>query len=67
MSSLIDRDQLQKLIADGAQLVEALPADEYKEDHIPGARNIPLRRLNRETAAELDADRAVIVYCWDLA
>lgn len=67
MSSLIDRDQLQKLVADGAQLVEVLPADEYKEDHIPGARSIPLRQLNRETAAALDANRAVIVYCWDLA
>ena len=67
MSSLIDRDQLQKLVADGAQLVEVLPADEYKEDHIPGARSIPLRQLTRETAAALDAKRAVIVYCWDLA
>jgi phage shock protein E len=67
MSSLIDRGQLQKLVADGAQLVEVLPADEYKEDHIPGAISIPLRRLNRDTAAALDGQRPVIVYCWDLA
>ncbi|HKB17533.1 MAG TPA: rhodanese-like domain-containing protein [Candidatus Dormibacteraeota bacterium] len=67
MSSLIDRGQLQELVADGAQLVEVLPADEYKEDHIPGARSIPLRQLNRETAAALDPRRPVIVYCWDMA
>ncbi len=67
MSSLIDRGQLQELVADGAQLVEVLPADEYKEDHIPGARSIPLRQLNRQTAAALHPKRPVIVYCWDMA
>jgi rhodanese-related sulfurtransferase len=67
MSSLIDRGQLQKLVADGAQLVEVLPANEYREDHIPGAISIPLSRLNRETAAALDPKRPVIVYCWDMA
>ncbi len=67
MASLVDRDQLQTLVAQGAQLVEVLPADEYKEDHLPGAKSIPLRRLNRETAATLDAHVPVIVYCWDMA
>jgi phage shock protein E len=67
MATLIDRDQLQKLVAQGAQLVEVLPADEYKEDHLPGARSLPLRQINRETAATLDAKRPVIVYCWDMA
>jgi rhodanese-related sulfurtransferase len=67
MSSLIDRDEVQKMVAQGAQLVEVLPADEYREDHLPGARSIPLRQLTRETTATLDAKRAVIVYCWDLA
>jgi len=67
MASLIDRDQLQKLVAQGAQLVEVLPADEYREDHLPGAKSIPLRQLNRETAGALDAKRPVIVYCWDMA
>jgi rhodanese-related sulfurtransferase len=67
VSSLIDREQTQKLVAQGAQLLEVLPADEYREDHLPGARSIPLSQLNRDTAATLDAQRAVIVYCWDLA
>jgi rhodanese-related sulfurtransferase len=67
MPSLVDRDQVRELVAGGAQVVEVLPADEYREDHLPGARNIPLRQLNRETAATLDARRKVIVYCWDMA
>ena len=67
MSSPIDRDQMQNLVAQGAQLLEVLPADEYREDHLPGARSIPLSQIDRESAAALDANRAVIVYCWDMA
>lgn len=67
MSSLIDRDQLRDLVAGGAQLVEVLPAREYVDDHLPGARNIPLSRLDRQTAEALDARETVIVYCWDTA
>jgi rhodanese-related sulfurtransferase len=46
-------------------LVEVLPREEYEAEHIAGAINIPLKELTRETAARLDPDRAVIVYCWD--
>jgi rhodanese-related sulfurtransferase len=67
MASPIDREGVQELVGRGAQLVEVLPADEYKEDHLPGARSIPLAQINRETAATLDSHRAVIVYCWDTA
>ena len=54
-------------MARGAQLVEVLPADEYKEDHLPGAISIPLRQVNRESAKQLDPTRDLIVYCWDMA
>jgi rhodanese-related sulfurtransferase len=50
---------------DGAQVVEVLPADDYEEEHLPGAINIPLRRIDREAPERLDRTRAVIVYCWD--
>lgn len=65
--TLVDRDQLRELVRQGAQLVEVLPASEYAEDHLPGAINIPLRLVNRDTAASLDRNRPVIVYCWDMA
>jgi rhodanese-related sulfurtransferase len=67
VATLIDRDQLQDLVKRGAQLVEVLPAHEYAEDHLPGAISIPLRSVNRETAATLDRKRPLIVYCWDMA
>jgi rhodanese-related sulfurtransferase len=63
----IDREELRRLVAEGAQLVEVLPANEYEEDHLPGAINLPLRRLEAEAREVLDIGRPVIVYCWDSA
>jgi len=58
MPTTIDRDQLQRLLElDHAQLVEVLPPDEYDDEHLPAAINIPLKTLERE--------RPVIVYCYD--
>jgi len=61
----VDRNEVQRLIGEGAQLVEVLPPAEYAEEHLPGAINIPLKELNRETAQQLDRQRPVIVYCHD--
>jgi rhodanese-related sulfurtransferase len=67
MPTEIDRKQVQKLVESGAQLVEVLPADEYEEDHLPGAISLPLRKLETEAVQLLDRTRPVIVYCWDTA
>lgn len=61
----IDREQVLALIEQGAQVVEVLPAEEYEDEHLPGAINIPLRELNAAGAAGLDRGRPVIVYCYD--
>jgi rhodanese-related sulfurtransferase len=53
------------MLDEGAQLVEVLPAEEYKEEHLPGAISIPLKHLDPERVAGLDKRRPVIVYCWD--
>jgi rhodanese-related sulfurtransferase len=63
----IDRDRVRTLMASGAQIVDVLPADEYREEHLPGAVNIPLRELDQEAAEQLDRTRPVIVYCNDHA
>jgi len=65
MPQRIEIEQLQGLIAEGAQLVEVLPAREYAEAHLPAAINIPLKALDAETTAGLDRERAVVVYCHD--
>ena len=63
----IDRDGVRRLAAEGAQLVEVLPAGEYAEDHLPGAINLPSRKLEQQATTVLDRRRPVIVYCWDSA
>ena len=44
MPHQIRRDEVQELLGRGAQLVEVLPANEYREDHLPGLRDPAHRR-----------------------
>ena len=62
-----DRGEIQVLLDRGAQLIEVLPPDEYEEEHLPGAINLPLRKLEKEAKERLDPGKPVIVYCWDSA
>ena len=67
MPKEIDRDGLLRMVEAGAQLVEVLPAEEFAEDHLPGALNLPLRHIDAAGSKVLDKTRPVIVYCWDIA
>ncbi|MET8355213.1 rhodanese-like domain-containing protein [Micromonospora sp. NPDC005206] len=66
MPSEITRQQVRQLVDAGAQLVEVLPADEYRWAHLPGTANLPLKELDPRTD-QLDRSRPVIVYCHDTA
>jgi rhodanese-related sulfurtransferase len=50
MPTGIELDELQRLLANDAQLVEVLPCDEYEDMHLPGAVHLPLKELDRDTA-----------------
>ena len=65
MANGIWLEQLQRVLADGAQLAEVLPEREYAELRLPGAINLPLKQLNADSAGALDRERAAVVYCWD--
>jgi rhodanese-related sulfurtransferase len=65
MPQAIDIDEIRQLLAAGAQLVEVLPREEFEEEHLPGATNIPLKQITEQATASLDKARPVIVYCWD--
>lgn len=66
MPTSIDRDEVQRLIAEeDAQLVEVLPASDYEQEHIAGATNIPLKEMDERAPRELERERPVIVYCND--
>ena len=65
MATKIWLEDLRRLMAGGAQLVEVLPEQEYEEMRLPGAINLPLKQLTAAAAGVLDRDRPVVVYCWD--
>lgn len=65
MPTPIDREQVQQLLREGAQLVEVLPRAEYEDERLPGAISIPLKELDRESVQHLERAGPVIVYCYD--
>ena len=66
MPTIVDRQEVQHLRDEqDAQLVDVLPVDEYDDEHIAGAINVPLKQLNATTAGRLDRTRPIITYCHD--
>jgi rhodanese-related sulfurtransferase len=64
-SEVFSVPDVRELLDRGAQLVDVLGEDEFEHDHLPGAVNIPLKRLDATTVAGLDRERPVLVYCND--
>jgi rhodanese-related sulfurtransferase len=65
MPTPIDNERVLELIDRDAQVLEVLPEAEYRDEHLPGAINVPLKLLDASTTSALDRQRSVIVYCWD--
>jgi rhodanese-related sulfurtransferase len=58
----ISRDEAQKLIEDGAQLIDVRADHEWEMGRIEGATHLPLAELS-ERVGEVDKDRPVVLYC----
>jgi len=58
----ISRDEAQKLIGEGAQLVDVRAGHEWGAGRIAGAVHLPLDELAGRSA-EIDPERPVILYC----
>lgn len=65
MPGFIDRQEVRRLLDEGAQLVEVLSTKQYEEQHLPGAVNIRLAEIPEKAPEMLDRSRPVIVYCHD--
>ena len=65
MPTMIDREEVQRLIGEGAQLLDVMSREAYEESHLPGAIHISLKELDERSATRLDRDRPVITYCSD--
>jgi rhodanese-related sulfurtransferase len=61
----IRKEEVRKLLGKGARLVEVLSNQAYEKIHLAGAINIPLEKLDEHSAAQLDPEKGVIVYCAD--
>lgn len=67
MPAMIDRNEVQRLVSEqNALIVEVMPKEEYDEEHIAGAVNIPVKEMNAGTTSHLDKGRPLITYCWDM-
>ncbi len=62
MPTDISRDRVQQLIAEGALLFDVRPDREFMDEHIVGARHLWLKTLDATTTADLERDRATVVY-----
>jgi rhodanese-related sulfurtransferase len=58
----VSRDEAQKLIDDGAQLIDVRADHEWEVGRIAGATHLPLAELAERTG-EIDKDRPVVLYC----
>jgi rhodanese-related sulfurtransferase len=67
MPTNIGREDVRRLVAEGARLVEVLLKEAFDEQHLPRAIHLPLRKIEAGARATLDPERPVIVYCWDSA
>ena len=63
MVTSIHSHEARRLLDEGAQLIEVLPSAEYDDEHLPGARNIPLKTLGVDnTVGSLDRELPIIAY-----
>jgi rhodanese-related sulfurtransferase len=65
MPTRIDRDDVRRLIGNGAPLDDVLSAREFDKSHIAGAINLPLDELGARARDELDFSRPIVIYCND--
>jgi rhodanese-related sulfurtransferase len=62
----IGREEVRRLVAEGAQVVDVLPSEVFADEHLAGAISLPLKTLTRPSAERLlRRDAPVVVYCND--
>jgi rhodanese-related sulfurtransferase len=65
MPKMIELEEVQRLLGEGAQLLDVMSREAYQDSHLPGAIHISLKELDEQSAGRLDRDRPVITYCSD--
>ncbi len=55
--------QVRKLVAEGALLVDVRTPAEFAAGHLEGAKNIPVQELAQRASELGSKDSAIVVYC----
>lgn len=58
----VDGAEAKKLVAEGALLLDVRSQEEFDDEHILGATNIPVNELQAKLAS-LPKDKPIVVYC----
>jgi len=58
----VSREEAQKMVDEGAQLIDVRADHEWEMGRIEGATHLPLAELAERTG-EIDKDRPVVFYC----
>ncbi len=58
----VSREEAQRLVEAGAQLIDVRADHEWEAGRIPGAVHVPLAELNERTG-EIEHGRPVVLYC----
>jgi rhodanese-related sulfurtransferase len=45
-------------------LIDARGSQDFEECHIPGAINLPYRKITAESVAHLAKEKPLVIYCW---
>ncbi|HEU5374810.1 MAG TPA: rhodanese-like domain-containing protein [Ktedonobacteraceae bacterium] len=51
----------------GFVLIDARAAQDFEECHIPGAVNLPYRKITAESTAQFSKELPLVTYCWSPA
>lgn len=51
----------------GFLLIDARSAQDFEECHIPGAVNLPYRKITAESTAQFSKELPIVTYCWSPA
>jgi rhodanese-related sulfurtransferase len=65
MKDIFDPNELRRLMAEGATVLNVLPRKEYETVHIKGSDSLPLKQLDPAAVGGLDRNAPIVVYCHD--
>jgi rhodanese-related sulfurtransferase len=61
----VDALEAQTLVERGVTVIDVLPASVFRQEHLPGALNVPLEQFRPSDVDSFDRAAALVVYCFD--